>query len=320
MMKFWLVDGMKQGLLRRNFLRNSLLASAGMLASGAVKPMAWGAGKEGNFDGKVSLFTKHFVGLKYEALAEAVVKTGVDGVDAPVRKNGHVEPERVEEDLPKLAEALTKHGVPMNLITSGINEVSAEQNTEKVLRTAKALGVTHYRMNYFRYDLKKPILPQVEEWKPKIKDLVALSKEIGITPIYQNHSGTNYFGAPIWDAYAVMKEYDPREFAFAFDILHAMIEGGKSWPLELALVKEHIGVAYFKNFTFKDDKFANCPLGEGLVKADYVKQLKATGWSGPISLHVEYLEGSVKDEGYLDKAIAMTKADAVTLRDWLAKA
>lgn len=309
---------MKQALLRRDFFKGVLLASAGVLAPGGL---GWGAGAGGGGgvgDWGISLFTKHLVGLEFEALAEAVVKTGVDGVDAPVRKGGHVEPERVEEDLPRLAEVLRGHGVPMNLITSGINAVEVGQHTEKVLRTAKALGVTHFRMNYFRYDLKKPILPQLDEWRPKIRDLVALSKEIGIVPVYQNHSGAGYFGAPIWDVYEVLRGYEVGEFGLAFDILHAMVEGGKSWPLELALVREHIGVAYFKNFVFKDGKFVNCGLGEGLANEEFVRLLKGYGWSGPLSLHVEYLEGSVKDAGYLERAIALTRADGETLRRWIA--
>jgi len=304
---------MHKDLSRRHFLGQSLLASSGLLLANQGKLLAESDQAE---TPAISLFTKHFQGLEFEALADAIAETGVQGVDAPIRKGGHVEPERVEDDLPKLAEALSKRGLKMNLITSGINAVADDQHTEKVLRAARAVGVTHYRMNYFRYDLAKPIWPQINEWRPMIKDLVALSKEIGITPTYQNHSGKNFFGGPIWDVYGIMHDYPAGDFAFAFDIMHAMIEGGKSWPLELELVQQHIGVVYFKNFKWADGKFDNVPLAEGAVKADYVKALKKLKWQGPVSLHVEYLKGSVKDEGYLKNAIAMTKADYETLRAW----
>lgn len=298
---------------RRGFLGRALLVTGGAVLGGieGVK----GAQATGGMP-SVSLFTKHFQGLEYEQLADAILATGVKGVDAPVRKGGHVEPERVEEDLPKLAAALKERGLKLTMLTTGINAVNEEQQTEKVLRTAKALGVTHYRMNYYKYDLKKPIWDQLEEWKPQIKELAALNKEIGITAMYQNHSGRDYFGAPVWDAYGVIREYAVEEMSFAFDVMHAMIEGGKSWPLELALVKEQVGAYYFKNFKSENGKFENCALADGVVGKGYVEELKKLKWTGPVSLHVEYLKGSVKDEGYLENAIQATKADYETLKSW----
>ena len=38
--------------------------------------------------------------------AELVAEVGWDGIECPVRSKGQVEPERVEEDLPKMVEAL----------------------------------------------------------------------------------------------------------------------------------------------------------------------------------------------------------------------
>ena len=41
--------------------------------------------------------------------AETIKELGFDGIEATVRKKGHVLPERVEDDLPRLVEALQKH-------------------------------------------------------------------------------------------------------------------------------------------------------------------------------------------------------------------
>lgn len=263
-------------------------------------------------------FTKHLQGVEFAQLADIAAELGVNGIEAPIRPGGHVVPERVEEDLPKLAEALKKRGLKISIMTSGINEVSAAQNTEKVLRTAKALGVNHYRLLYQKYDLTKPILPQLEAWRPKFKELIALSKEIGIQPLYQNHSGKDYLGAPVWDIYSLMKDYAPAEWAFAFDIYHATVEGSLSWPLEFNLVRDHIGAAYFKNFKWGAKKAEACPLGEGVVNKDYAVMLKKMNFTGPVSLHVEYLEGSIKDPGYLEGAIKATRRDFAVLKEWWA--
>src|SRR6056297_1584369 len=99
-------------------------------------------------------------------MARAIAAMGFDGIEGPVRPGGHVVPERVEEDLPKMIEALKSEGLDLTLMTSAINEVSEKQMTEKVLRTAAELGVKRFRMGYYRYDLARPIAPQLDEFRP----------------------------------------------------------------------------------------------------------------------------------------------------------
>jgi len=176
-------------------------------------------------------------------------------------------------------------------MTSGINEVSSEQRTEAVLRTAASLGIERFRMSYYKYDLKKPIPPQLDEARPKFRDLVALCKEIGIKPIYQNHSGSNYVGATVWDLYELMKDMDPADVGVAFDIGHATIEGAKCWPLHWALVRPWVDTVYIKEPHWGEDQRPKVgPLGEGGVDKGFYKTLKASGFDGPISLHVEYFK------------------------------
>lgn len=298
---------------RRDFLKVGTVAGAASLlpsfTSTAVAAVPSGPSE-------YCFFTKHLHGLSFDQIADIAADVGVQGIEAPIRPGGHVEPERIEEDLPKLAEALKKRGLGITIMTSGINEVSAAQNTEKVLRTAKANGVQRYRMNYNKYDLSKPIWPQLDEWRAKFKDLIALSKEIGIQPLYQNHSGKDYLGAPVWDVFQLMQDYPAKDWSFAFDIFHATVEGSLSWPLELNLVRERIGAAYFKNFKWGAKKAEGCPLGEGVVDKSYVTMLKKLGYNGIASLHVEYLKGSVKDAAYLEEAVKATKRDFAVLKEW----
>jgi sugar phosphate isomerase/epimerase len=295
---------------RRDFLRSAILgASASVLGRQARADHA--------SSGITSaVFTKHFLGLSRDHLADALAEIGVTAIEAPIRPKGHVEPERVVDELPGFVETLKQRGIEITLLSSGINAVSKDQSTERVLRTAKALGIPRYRMNWYSYDLKRPIWPQLDEIRPKLKDLVAFSKEVGILPCYQNHSGRNYVGAPVWDMALLMRDYKPSELAWCFDIMHATIEGSLSWPVELNLVRDHICVANFKNFRWEGRGHKDVPLGDGVVGKDYVDMLKATNFSGPMSLHVEYLQGNVKDEGYLPKAIAATRRDLNILKSW----
>ena len=262
-------------------------------------------------------FSKHLQGLSFDDIASFAAEVGMDGVEAPIRPGGHVEPEKVEEDLPKLVEALKKQGRELTIMTSGINEVSAEQNTEAVLRTAAKLGVKRFRMLYYKYDLQKPIWPQLDEIRPKIKDLVQLCTEIGIQPLFQNHSGKDYVAAPVWDMYSIMREYPAEQFSFAYDIYHSTIEGGSSWPLEAALVSDHLGAVYFKDFKWNGRKAEGCPLGEGQVNPAFAKTLMKGGYKGPISLHLEYLKGDIKDPAFIKECRDAHVREFGILKQWL---
>ncbi len=235
-----------------------------------------------------------------------------------MRKGGHVQPARVEEDLPKLVEAFKKCGVSITLMTTDINTVNADDRTEKVLRTGAALGIPSYRMKWYAYSAGLSHWAQLDEIKPQLRDLVALSRELRILPGYQNHSGAKYVGAGIWDMAMLMKDYRPDELSWNFDFFHAMVEGGLSWPNELALAREHISMAYFKSFQWQGRVPVGCPLSEGNVGKDSVALLRKSGYSGPVCLHVEYLKGKITDPGALKAAVEATRKDFATLEEWWA--
>lgn len=295
----------KATLNRRDFMKQTALvalAASVAPALAAEKKLPW----------KFCAFEKPLLFLNYDETAEVFAELGFDGIEAAVRPGGHVLPERVEEDLPKFVAALKQRGLEITVLTSGIS--SADQpHAEKVLRTAAKLGIKRYRMDWWRYDLSKPIQAQLDTLRPKLKDLAALNRSLGLTGLYQNHAGANMVSASVWDVFSLIREHDPKDVALAFDIRHATVEGGLSWPVQFNLVKSHLGVAYFKDFVWEQDKVKNVPLGEGRVDRKYAALLKASGFAGPISLHVEY--GAGKDRKvYMDAF----RKDFATLREWLA--
>lgn len=295
-------------LNRRQFLKRS----TAIVAAATALPTAFtSAAGEKLGPWKFCAFEKPLQFLNYDETAGFMAELGFDGIEATVRPGGHVLPERVEDDLPKFVDALKQHGLEMTVLTSGIS--SADQpHTEKVLRTAARLGIQRYRMDWWRYDLKQSIQHQLDALRPRLRDLVALNKELGLTGVYQNHAGTNMVGAPLWDIYSLIRDYDPKDIALAFDIRHAAVEGGLSWPIQFNLVKSHIGVAYLKDFDWKDGKVINVPLGAGRVDKKFLPMLKASGFNGAVSIHVEYLE--VKDRKVLAEAF---KKDLATARVWM---
>src|SRR5262249_40602546 len=156
-------------------------------------------------------------------------------------------------------------------------------HTEKVLRTAAKLGIQRYRMLWWRYDLKKPIWPQVEALRPVLKDLVALNREVGISGLYQNHSGAEMIGAALWDIFELIKDYAPKDIGLAYDIHHGQVEGGLSWPTQFHLVKSHITAVCAKDFVWdNNNKVKDVPLGHGRVDKKIMTLIKEAQFTGPI--------------------------------------
>jgi len=105
---------------RRNFTAK-LIFAAGIAASGAHNRIFAGplsaildktpgsAEPKNDPDAfKISIFSKHLQWLDYKEMANVLHEIGFDGADLTVRPGGHVLPDRVEEDLPKAAEALAR--------------------------------------------------------------------------------------------------------------------------------------------------------------------------------------------------------------------
>lgn len=301
---------------RRAFVKTTAAAALGSSLSATSLIAAEKAKKP--WPNEFCTFTKVFQHMSFDELADTIAELGFDGIEAPVRPGGHVLPERVEEDLPKMMEALKKRGLNITILTSGINEVSEEQHTEKVLRTAKALGIKRYRMSYYRYDLKKSIPDQLESFRSPLNDLVALNKEIGIKAIYQNHSGAKFCGAPLWDLYELIKNHSPEQIGSCFDIGHATVEGAKAWPLNFQLLRPWIDAVYVKAPAFKNNEIVWGPINEGAVDNGFFSLLKQSKFAGPISLHVEYLKH--KDPVNAGKIIEATRKDFAALKEILAQA
>lgn len=295
-------------LSRRQFLKGTVAASA----IAAAMPTSVFASEQKTITYKFCAFEKPLQFLSYDELAELLAESGFNGVEATVRDGGHVLPERVDTDLPRFVDALKKRGLEMTVLTSGIDSV-ASPHAEKVLRTAAKLGVKRYRMNWYRYDLNQPILTQLDAIRPQLKSIAALNRELGLTAIYQNHAGDKMVGAALWDIYDLIKDFDPKDIALAYDIRHATVEGGLSWPIQFNLVKSHIGAVFVKDFVWEKAKVKNVPLGQGSVDKKFFALLRESKFNGPISLHVEYLERS-KDKKVLAQAF---QTDLATLKAML---
>ena len=170
-------------------------------------------------------------------------------------------------------------------------------------------------MGYLRYDLSKPVVEQLKQWRPRFRDLAAVNRELGITAVYQNHASNKNLGAAIWDLRQVLKGIPSNEIGVAYDIRHAMVEGGKSWPISFNMILPHIDTVYVKDFVWEGSKVKNVPLGDGLVDPKFFQKLAAANFQGPISLHEEYLDHKLPE--LVPQHFAAINNDLAVLNKWL---
>ncbi len=295
---------------RRNFvIRTALIGATAALGAPALRA------EEPKKRFQVIGFTKPFQDIGFDETADYVAKIGWTGIECAVRAKGQVLPERVEDDLPRLQEALRKRNVDLTLLTTDIRRV--DPLAERVLRMAAKLGVRRYRFGFVHYDLKKPVAPQLDAFKAELRDLAALNRELGVVGALQNHSGPDLIGAPVWDIYELIHDLDPAHLGACFDIGHATVEGGLSWPIQARLLEPYFVCPYVKDFVWKQKPGANawtvewCPLGQGMIRPEYFTWLRNSTYSGPVSQHFEYVEGAGP------KQLEIMQRDCAKLRELL---
>ncbi len=261
---------------------------------------------------KICAFVKFLQKLDYEQLADAMAAAGYDGVEVTAReKEGYIQPAAAADELPKLQEALAKRNLEITILTTDI--LRADQpHARKLLQTAVELEIPRYRLGFYRYDLKQPILKQLAELKPAIQEIAAMNRELGIAAVYQNHCGADFFGATLWDLHSLIKDYPVSEIGCIFDIRHAAVEAGEAWPQLYNLMEPHTSAVSVKDYVWDGHKSKHAPLGKGRLDPKFFSLMKQSDFDGPISVHVEYLPQASVEEN-----LQALKTDLQTLKTML---
>jgi len=279
---------------------------------------------------KIGIFSKHLQWLDYNGMAQVLSETGFDGTDLTVRPGGHVLPERVEEDLPKAADALAREGKKIYMLTTAIDNAD-DPLTGKILKTASSLGIKHYRMGWGHYDDSRSVEENISLMQLKLAKLALLNEKYSISGEYQNHSGAAsegiYFGGAVWDIAEVLKQIDSPWLGSQYDIFHATVEGANTWPVGFRLISPFVRTIDIKDFKWieRDGKTRSeaVPLGNGMVDfRRFFRLLKEANLQIPISLHYEYPlggaeNGSSKLNIERNQVISAMKKDLSTLKGYL---
>jgi len=239
----------------------------------------------------IRLFSKPLDGFDFQYMCECLNRAGIEGFDLTVRPGGKVTPEKVEDDLPRLVGEAKKYNLALDMMVTSILSPD-DQFTERILKTASSVGVTHYRLGWAAYDTGKGIMETLQDYKFALARISGLNKKYNIKGAYQNHAGAR-IGGPVWDLYELLKDLPPEYIGCQYDVRHAVVEGANAWIIGLRLLAPFINSLAIKDFTWQTVKgkpsAVTVPMGEGMVNWDlFFKTIKELKISVPMTLHVEY--------------------------------
>jgi sugar phosphate isomerase/epimerase len=240
--------------------RKMLQAGAAVLAAGSFAGRARAADAVAQ-KLKIDAYSRHLGWLRSaDDVAQACIEMAFDGLDLTVRPYpGHVDPAKVKTDLPPFVNTIRGHGLIVDTITTNIADADSP-NAEAILDAASSLGIKHYWWGTYRYDLTKPIQPQIEALKPRVAKLAKLNEKYGMKAMYHNYSGPGIVGNMIFDLLEVLQNFDSRYVSFHYDTGHAVEAGANgTWALGLRAAGPYIGGVSFKDYVLKLD----LPIDEG---------------------------------------------------------
>jgi L-ribulose-5-phosphate 3-epimerase len=307
-----------EAVSRRRFIET--VAAAGALAT--AFPDLLGAQPQQGFRGTLCFFSKHLPRMDGHGLGRSLKALGFGGVDLTVRPGGHVEPARVEQDLPVFVEGIRKEGLAVPMITTELTS-DADPAARPTLQTAAALKVPYFKAGYYRYafvDARK----EIEAAAAKLRSLAVLSARHGVHLGFHNHAG--YIGGGIWDIAPVIDALDPKAAGYYFDVRHAVVEGGDGgWRSAFTVVAPRLSMIALKDFFWEKTatgwRQQSCPMGEGMVNwKSYFAMLAKAGFHGPTSLHLEYQVPGATPAALEENTLAAAARDLAFVKARIAEA
>ena len=241
--------------------RTAALAGAGLgTRSGFAQAPA---AADGTKKLTIDAYSRHLQWLRSpDEVAEAVIEMGFEGLDITVRTYpGHVDPEKVGTDLAPFVNSIRKHGISVTTVTTNITDADSP-NAEAILKAASVLGITNYWWGTFRYEPGKPVMQQLDALKPRVAKLAALNQKYNMKAMYHTYSGDVMVGSALWDFLYVLKEFDPGQVSFHYDVGHQTNAGGNNtWAVNMRAAGPYIGGVSVKDSLF-ESTFAQ-PSGGG---------------------------------------------------------
>jgi len=153
-------------------------------------------------------------------------------------------------------------------------------------------------LGWFDYDPSVSVQKNLNNYNNELYKFEKLNKKLGLKAAYQNHAG-EMVGGPVWDIGLMLEGLNPEYVGIRYDIRHATVEGGTSWPVGMKYLAKKINSFDVKDFIWEkaEGKWqpVNIQIGDGMVDFErYVKVIDEMDIDGDFTIHLEYPIGGAE--------------------------
>jgi sugar phosphate isomerase/epimerase len=271
------------------------------------------------------MFSKHLAPYSVPEVGAVIRDLGLDGVDLTLRPAGHVLPENVREGLPAAVEALSKLGVAVPMITTGVTDAS-DPHADAIFATAAKCGIKRLKLGYWPYKGFGTMAALIDDCQRKMDGIEALAKKHGVRACIHVHSG-NYASANAVVIYMLLKGRDPEAVGAYIDPGHMTAEGSVGgWRQGMDLLAPMISLVAVKSMAWERTTDAGTgdvlwrtrlvPLREGAVRwREVFANLHHIGYDGPVSFHSEYQGSHSWRDLTVEELIKQTREDVAYIKE-----
>lgn len=242
---------------------------------------------------EILLFTKLFKDCKAEAVGDAAITLGVDGLDLAVRYGQCVSPANVAQELPRAMQLWAEMGLSVPLVTlEGYATGPQAPEVQAIYAACGEAGIGLIKLGYWRWKPYDDYWQGVAQIRHALDGFAKLGERHNVCSLIHTHSGDLYFSNAA-AAMHVARGFDPDRIGVYLDFAHLAADG-ESVPMAQAIVGQYLRMIGVKNVRYvqeRDGKWKKefCALEEGLVDwEEALKEVRDSGYQGPISLHAEY--------------------------------
>jgi len=266
----------------------------------------------------LTLFTKCWMDMPLEKLADFVASLGLDGAELPVRPGYQVTPESIAKELPRAAKVFKERGLSIASVAGDADE--------KTVAACGEAGIPIIRV-CVGIDMKIGYKASEEKVRAQYDKLLPSLKSHGVAIGVQNHCDF-MIGSAIGLMHLIEK-YDPKQVCAVLDPAHCAVDGE---PEEMALdiVWPQLRMVNFKSASHwrvngPDEEEAKWKIlwttaqHAGYSWRKTVACLKARDYKGPICLPAEYSEPNGPGQLMGDAATPLLKKDIAYLKRLLAE-
>ena len=237
--------------------------------------------------------------IEYTDLADIARQLGAEGVDLTILPGGHVEPKNSSVDLIRALEVMQGQGLEVPLITTALTSPT-DYTARAVLALSGMSGVALFQPGTWARSVP---LGQVRR---DLIGLATISRDYHIIPALLNRPGSAV--QTMTEALSVLQGINPRAAGICFDPAHALMATG-NWETELRMALPKLQGVVLRDVSSAQPDAKYCPLGQGVLDvAKLFAELAKAGFTGPVSVHVDYV---TKDTpGAIERDLSVVKKAA----------